>query len=65
MLLAGLFFGITMFAGSNPPVLAVFSRVYDFFRGESSLALLALKALITMVLLYVCSFILSNRLEVR
>jgi len=65
VLLAGLFFGITMFAGSNPPVLAVFSRVYDFFRGESSLALLALKALITMVLLYVCSFILSNRLEVR
>lgn len=60
VLLAGLFFGVTVFAGSNLPVL-----VYDFFHGERSLALLALKVLITMVLLYVCSFILSNRLEVR
>lgn len=65
VLMAGLFFGVIGFARSNPPALAALERVYDFFRGESSLALLALKVLITMVLLYVCSFMLSNRLEVR
>ncbi|MDD4334137.1 MAG: hypothetical protein PHY77_00830 [Desulfotomaculaceae bacterium] len=66
VLLAGLFFvAVTGFAGTNPLLLATLDYVYDFFRGESSLALLAIKALLTMVLLYVCSFMLSNRLEVR
>ena len=65
VLLAGLSFGVIGIAGSSPPVLAALERVYDFFRGESSLALLALKVLITMALLYASSFMLSNRLEVR
>ncbi|MDD4767841.1 MAG: hypothetical protein PHF87_09760 [Desulfotomaculaceae bacterium] len=61
VLLIGLFF----FGGWFVPRSILPAQVIVFFRVESSLALLTLKVMITMVLLYACSFILSNRLEVR
>lgn len=63
VLLTGLYFGGIFFAGRNQ--LPVLLKVFDFFRGESSLALLAVKVILAAGLFYACSFILSNRLEVR
>lgn len=65
VLLAGLFFAAVSYAGNSPALVTVLERIYDFYRGEGSLALLAIKVLVTALLLYACSFVLSNRLEVR
>lgn len=62
VILAGLYFGAIIFLGRNLPVLV---KVYNFFYGESSLALLAVKVLITTALIYACSCVLANRMEVR
>ena len=64
VLMAGTYFGLIILAGRGhhlPELL----KVFDFFRGESSLALLAVKVIIAAGLLYACSIMLSNRLEVR
>ncbi len=62
VLLAGIYFGLIIFAGIQLPVLL---KVFDFFRGESSLTLLAVKVILTAGLFYACSIMLSNKLEVR
>mgnify|MGYP000848853026 CR=1 FL=1 len=64
VLMAGTYFGLIIFAGRGhhlPELL----KVFDFFRGESSLALLAVKVILAAGLIYACSIMLSNRLEVR
>ena len=65
VLLAGLFFAAVSYAGNSPALVTILEKIYDFYRGEGSLALLAIKVLVTALLLYACSFMLSNRLEVR
>ncbi len=64
VLLAGIYFGLIILAGRGYQ-LPVLIKVFYFFRGESSLALLAVKVIIAAGLLYACSIMLSNRLEVR
>lgn len=62
VILPCLFIGALVLFGKNLPVVV---KIYDFFRGENSLALLAVKVLITTCLLYACSCVLADRLEVR
>ncbi|MDD4168865.1 MAG: hypothetical protein PHD36_01150 [Desulfotomaculaceae bacterium] len=64
VLLAGIFFGLMIFGGAGNQLPALL-KVFDFFGGESSLTLLAVKVILTAGLFYACSVILSNRLEVR
>ena len=64
VILPSLYFGAIILARRGDQM-QVLSSVYDFFRGESSLTLFALKVILTAVLIYACSFMLSNRLEVR
>ncbi len=62
ILLVGSYFGSIWLVRLNP---TFFLKIYDFYHGESSLPLFALKAVFTAGLLYLGSLFLSNRLEVR
>jgi hypothetical protein len=64
VILPGLYFGAIILARRGDQM-QVIDKLIDFFRVESSLTLFALKVIITAVLIYACSFVLSNRLEVR
>jgi hypothetical protein len=64
VILPGLFFGALILARRGDQM-QVPLKVIDFFRVESSLTLLAVKVILVIVLIYACSFVLSNRLEVR
>lgn len=64
VILSGLYFGGLILVGRGYQMLLPL-QLYDFFRGESSLALLAVKVILTAGLIYACSYVVSNRLEVR
>lgn len=62
VILPALYIGTVDFLARELPVIV---KVYNFIIGENSLALLAVKVLITTALIYACSCVLANRLEVR
>jgi len=62
VILPALYIGTVDFLARELPVI---EKVYNFIIGENSLALLAVKVLITTALIYACSSVLANRLEVR
>mgnify|MGYP006918103124 CR=1 FL=1 len=64
VLLGGLLFGLLVLAGRGYRLPAIF-KAFEFFRLETSLALLALKVILAAALFYACSIVLSDRLEVR
>lgn len=64
VLLPAFFFGSIMFAESRGEE-GIIAAVYHFFFTESSLILFMVKIIVTILLFFACSFVLSNRMEVK
>lgn len=63
VVLPAMFFGAIIGEGSGK--LMIFSTVYEFLLTESSFPLFILKVIVIVGMLFTCSFVFSNRMEVR